>query len=261
MAEYETTSITYEPLTATECYKKIVARYEKPKYTELTFTARAYMKLMFIIHLVGSYEVSGYGKIVNGKIVDLYLPEQVLTSTTAEIDENAMVDFLSEIPTNELKYWELDWHSHVNMGTSPSGTDKSNYEEQAEARGNKQFVAMIVNKSESIWIKNVISGVKFTDIEIKREPIDLSEKELKKLYEECVELVEDRCMKEKKITVKVSKDIQKQNKQQLSLLTKETCSVCGKELESWEHDKCWECKRDEYHDTSDYYRWYKGYNY
>lgn len=256
--EYETETISYEPLQITECFKKIVARYEKPKYTELTFTARAYIKLMFIIHLVGSYEVSGYGKIVNGKIVDLYLPQQVLTSTTAEIDEDAMVDFLSEIPTNELKYWELDWHSHVNMPTSPSSTDKSNYEEQAEARGNKQFVAMIVNKSESIWIKNVVSGVKFTDIEIKREPIDLSKKELKKIYEECVELVEDRCTKERRLTVKVTKNMQK-DKSQLSLLTKETCSVCGKELESWEHDKCWECKRDEYHENT-YYGWVNRYS-
>lgn len=259
MDECETTKVTYEPMTVTECYKKIVARYEKPKYTELTFTARAYMKMMFIIHLVGSYEVSGYGKIVNGKIVDLYLPDQVLTSTTAEIDEDAMMQFLSEIPTNELKYWELDWHSHVNMPTNPSGTDKSNYEEQAEARGNKQFVAMIVNKSESIWVKNVVSGVKFSDIEIKREPIELSEKELKELYNECVELVEDRCMKEKRITVKVTRDTKK-DKQQLSLLTKETCSVCGKELESWEHGKCWECKRDEYHD-GEYYSWVNRYSY
>ena len=260
MADDEVTTLTYEPLEVTECFKKVISRYQKPKYTELTFTARAYMKLMFIINLVGNFEVSGYGKIVDNKIVDLYIPTQVLTSTTAEIDEDAMIEFMSEIPTSELKYWELDWHSHVNMSTNPSGTDKQNYQDQADMRGNKQFVAMIVNKSESMWIKNVIGGCKFDDIEIKREPINLSEKELKKLYDECVELVEDRCTKEKKITVKVTRDIKK-DKQQLSLLTKETCSVCGKELESWEHGKCWECKRDEYHDTSDYYKWYRDYSY
>lgn len=254
------TVTTIEPLEIEECFSKVTSKFEVPKYSKLTFTSYAYLKLMFFIHLVGDYEVSGYGKIVDGKIVDLYLPKQTLTSATAKIDENAMIDFLSEIPTDELKYWELDWHSHVDMSTNPSGTDKENYKDQAEARGNKQFVAMIVNKSESVWCKNVVSGVKFTDIELEREAIDLHTKEVKELYEECKEIVKEKCHKQITVTIK-TKEEEQEDKKQLKLWKKnkkqkETCSVCGRELRDWEHGKCWECKRDEYHDWYGYTNYY-----
>lgn len=252
------TVTTVEPLEIEECYAKVTSKFEKPKYEALTFTGYAYLKLMYFIHLVGKYEVSGYGKIVEGKIVDLFLPKQTLSSATATIDEDAMVEFLSEIPSDELKYWELDWHSHVEMSATPSATDKTNYQEQADARGNKQFVAMIVNKSENIWCKDVISGVKFSDISLTREEIKLSDKKKRELYEECKAIVLEKCHKRLTVTIKTKEEEQEEKeRRQLSFFRKDkkkhTCKVCGKELRDWETDKCWECKRDEtYESYNDY---------
>ena len=62
------------PLEVTECYNKVMSKFETPLYTELAWSPKAYLKLQFIIHLVGGYEVTGYGRIKNGVVVDVSIP-------------------------------------------------------------------------------------------------------------------------------------------------------------------------------------------
>ena len=248
------------PLEVTECYKKVMSKFETPLYTELTWSPKAYLKLQFIINLVGSYEVTGYGRVVDNVVVDISIPKQTLTSTTANVDELAMVDFISNLPKEELSQWILDWHSHVEMGTSPSGTDKENYNEQFETRGCKQFIATIVNKKGSCWCKCVVGGGRFEDVEV-TTPEDFSSVDTKELYDECKELVKDNCNKEvvvvtqtKLFTTKTKDKSKSKNKND-----KGTCQICGAPLKDWETDLCWECKRDNLYALGNYS--YYGYNY
>lgn len=249
------------PLEVTECYKKVMSKFETPLYTKLEWTPRAYLKLQFIINLVGGYEVTGYGRIKDNKVIDISIPKQILTSTTANVDEMSMVEFMSKIPKTELSEWILDWHSHVEMGTSPSGTDKENYNEQFEARGCKQFIATIVNKKESYWCKCVVGGGRFEDVEV-TTPCNFESVDTKELYDECVELVTDNCKKEIVVVVQTklfdtpkTKDKSKSKKEDK---TKEHCQICGQPLNDWEHDLCWECKRDNLYALGNYHY---GYSY
>ena len=249
------------PLEVTECYRKVMSKFETPLYTKLDWSPRAYLKLQFIINLVGGYEVTGYGRVKNGKVIDVSIPKQTLTSTTANVDEMSMVDFMSKIPKEQLSEWILDWHSHVEMSTSPSSTDKENYNEQFEARGCQQFIATIVNKKESCWCKCVVGGGRFEDVEVSIndnfEGIDTKE-----LYDECVELVKDNCKKEVTVVVQTKLFETPKTKDKSKSKTKDTehCQICGQPLREWEHDLCWECKRDNLYALRDY-RYGYDYNY
>lgn len=243
------------PLEVTECYKKVMSKFETPLYTELVWSPKAYLKVQFLINLVGGYEITGYGRVKNGKVIDVSIPKQTLTSTTANVNEMAMVEFMSKIPKEQLSEWILDWHSHVEMSTSPSGTDKENYNEQFEARGCKQFIATIVNKKESCWCKCVVGGGRFEDVEVSVIK-DFDKVDTKELYNECVELVKDNCNKEVTVVVQTKLfETPKQKDKSESKTKDRECKICGQPLHSWEHDLCWECKRDSLY-TLGY-----GYNY
>lgn len=264
--EYKVTTTTkIEPIRPSNVFNSVISRFEQPMYEELTFTQECYLKLLFYINLVGDNEVSGYGKIVNDKIVDLYLPKQVLTGATAIIDENAMVDMLREVPSEDLQYYTLDWHSHNNMGASPSSTDKENYKLQAEQRGNKQFVAMIINKSEKIWCKNVICGEKYSDVEVGYEGLTLSRDEMKKIYDSCVEEVKNKCTSKVTVTTRQSNyvSVPKGSKKITTHTPMEAlddkreikCCSCGKVLTNYFERKdgiCWDCKTVYCNDLTEY---------
>lgn len=243
------------PLEVTECYKKVMSKFETPLYTNLKWTPKAYLKIQFLINLVGEYEVTGYGRVKNGEVIDVSIPKQTLTSTTANVSEMAMVEFMSKIPKQQLSEWILDWHSHVEMSTSPSGTDKENYNEQFEARGCKQFIATIVNKKGSCWCKCVVGGGRFEDVEVSIDN-NFENVDTKELYNECVELVKDNCNKEVTVVVQTKLfETPKQKDKSKSKTKDRECKICGQPLRAWEDDLCWECKRDNLY-TLGY-----GYNY
>lgn len=246
----------------TECYNKVMSQFETPLYEKVTWSPKAYLKMQFIINLVGGYEVTGYGRVVDDTIVDVSIPKQTLTSVTANVDEQAMVDFMVNLPKEELGQWILDWHSHVEMGTSPSSQDKTNYSEQFEARGCKQFIATIVNKKNSVWCKCVVGGGRFEDVEVTL-PEDFEGVDTKELYNECVELVKDNCQKEIQVVTqtKLFTTRTKEDKSKSKKKDKDVCSICGKPLQNWESDICWECKRDEYYTNYNLGSYYSRYDY
>ena len=172
-----------------------------PKYTELTFTQEAYAKLMCYIHLIGDYEITGFGRVVDNKIVDIAILEQTVKSAKVDCDTEAMMKFLMSIPEEETGQWVLDWHSHVDMAVFASGTDASNYEEQWKARLHEQFPLIIVNKSQQIYSKCYISPSKATNLTIKIETQGLDKDRLIEIYNECAVNVQNLCKKQEyKIT-------------------------------------------------------------
>lgn len=104
-------------------------------------------------------------------IKEVFLFDQEVHGTTCEITPNGLADFATEILSNRpdgmevvnsLRFWG---HSHVNMGTSPSGQDESQLLELAEQGEADYFIRAILNKDGriefTILLKNI--GVMIRD--------------------------------------------------------------------------------------------------
>lgn len=183
------------PVTLRECRQLIYNIFAKPKYKMLKITKRAYLKLMCYINLIGDYEISGFGRIQDGTITDVKILKQEVKPAYVECDENAVLDFIRSIPREQLAEWELDWHSHVNMSTNPSGTDWSNYEDMSVLRGYKQFPAMIINKKQNYTLINYISEDNSEDIELKITKEEITPEEIDEVYNEASNDIKANCTK------------------------------------------------------------------
>lgn len=168
-----------------ECLKVIQNLFAPPKYTTLKMGMKAYIKLMCYCHLAGDQEITGLGRIKNGEIVDFKIPHQEVGGATAYATDDAIISLMREIPIDEIKEWELDWHSHVNMATSPSQTDWDNYELMSMARGGNQFPFMIANKKGEITLKNYIHEDKHPNITLDIGQQKLTNEEIEIIYNEC----------------------------------------------------------------------------
>lgn len=194
-AQTTTRAITQTIYPVTECLQFLKNMYTQPTYTDLTITNYAWTKLMAYIHLVGDYEISGFGRIQNNKITDFEIIKQEVKSAYVESDADAVLEFIMSIPADQRTEWTLDWHSHVNMGTSPSTTDWTNYSEMLVARQNKQFPAMIVNKAGNVTAYQIICDNRHTQITVHLDTTPLAEQDIEKLYAECKQNVEQKCRK------------------------------------------------------------------
>lgn len=168
----------------------------KPQFTKLQFTYPAWTKLQCYINLVGGFEVTGFGRIVDGKIVDVKILKQTIKTAEVDCDIDSMVEFMRSIPKEQLGQWILDWHSHVNMGVFKSGTDTANYKAQWEARLQKQFPIMIVNKKQEVLCENYINPSRQTEIEVSIDEPNLTVEEFESIYRQCEEDVSTLCKKE-----------------------------------------------------------------
>lgn len=185
-----------------ECLRVIQNLFATPKYTKLKLGMRAYIKLMCYCHLAGELEITGLGRIKDGEIIDFKIPYQEVTGTTAEASDEAIINLMREIPIEEIKEWELDWHSHVDMQAFISPTDEANYELMSMARGGNQFPLMVVNKRGEFCVKNFIHEGKCPAIELELQGAKISNKEIEKIYNSCKSEVAERVsMKQIKTTL------------------------------------------------------------
>ena len=179
----------------TECKNIIYNVFSEPKYKELRITKRAYIKLMCYINLVGDYEISGFGRIQNGTIIDFKIPKQEVRAAYAECDADSILEFIRSLPREELSEWTLDWHSHVEMSPSPSGTDWNNYESMLNLRLGEQFPVMIVNKYQNYTLMNYISRFNTPDIDLIINDETITKAEIDKIYTEVKSDIETYCTK------------------------------------------------------------------
>ena len=194
-AQTTTNAIQRSIYPVTECLQFLKNMYTKPEYTDLMITNYAWTKLMAYIHLVGDFEISGFGRIQDNKIIDFEIIRQEVKAAYVESDADAVLEFIMSIPADQRTEWTLDWHSHVNMGTSPSSTDWTNYSEMLVARQNKQFPAMIVNKSGNVTAYQIICDNRHTAINITLDTTPMAEQDIEELYAHCKQNVEQKCSK------------------------------------------------------------------
>jgi hypothetical protein len=198
----------------TECFNVLKNLWAQPEYTELVITNRAWYKLIAFINLIGDYEISGFGRVqtipdTTGKLVnyvtDFDIIRQEVKEAYVEADADAVAEFILSLKPEERNEWTLDWHSHVNMGTSPSGTDWDNYAEMLRLRLGNQFPSMIVNKQGNITAQQIISDNRHTDIKVYVTTKELPETELVAIYKECKEKVQKLCTLAPKTTTYTNK--------------------------------------------------------
>lgn len=206
------TSTSVVPVSTKECKQLIYNLFASPKYKELNITKTAYIKLMCYINLIGDYEISGFGRIQNGTITDVKILKQQVRAAYVECDEDAVLEFIRSIPKEQLSEWELDWHSHVNMGVIPSGTDWNNYESMSTLRGYKQFPAMIINKKQDYTLMNYISENNSEDIELNITDEPITQAEIDKIYAEAKKDIKENCTKS--ITIQTASKTRKSTKQE-----------------------------------------------
>jgi hypothetical protein len=140
-----------------------------PLVEHVTMTPLAYQKMMeFTKHC--DLEISWLGTVKqegwNLHIEDVYLFKQEVSSGATELDEHAMSKFAEDLLTdppdgdidkasdliNRIRMWG---HSHVKMGTTPSGTDDKTMDEFAENVRNTDMpfmIRLICNKLGSLRI-------------------------------------------------------------------------------------------------------------
>lgn len=102
-------------------------------------------------------EISGLGRFLVSPDGFQYVSEvkifkQRVTGAHAEIDAETLEQFFESLPTEERGQWRFQWHSHVNMGTSPSGTDIQDYADLIDMW--KWFTPIIINKRDEFhgWL-------------------------------------------------------------------------------------------------------------
>lgn len=183
----------------TECFQIIKNMYVEPKYTKLYITAEAWIKLMCFIHLIGDYEISGFGRIQNidgiMTVTDFDILKQEVRGAYVEASEDAVMDFIRRTPKEQRGEWTFDWHSHVEMGTTPSGTDWNNYKEMLAARMGEQFPFMIVNKRQEVTSCCYISEGRHPAISVLILKDSVTEDRMFEIYEECKAKIETLCTK------------------------------------------------------------------
>ena len=235
---YETSTTLQKPVI-NECRNLIKSLFVNPKYSKLTFTTSSYIKLMSYINLIGDYEITGLGRVVDDKIVDVKILRQKVKPAYVSCDSEAIEDFMRKTPKTEIGQWVLDWHSHVNMAVSPSGTDTDNWELMQEIRLGNQFPVMIVNKKQEFYSKCYINSSRKEPISIDIDAEEITDDDILMVYNECRNDIETLCLVEKTVTTTKStvslydktkpyNGIQKQLA--YSNGKEEYCKFCGDEL-------------------------------
>ena len=136
----------------------------KRDFPKVIFREEAYfdLKKMMSSNLAKNTEFMCFGmveKVTERKeyiLSHFYLiPNKNNSGAYCEADEDRLNDFYSKIPLSERRKIRCHCHSHVNMGTSPSGTDNEQGEDFAESVSD-YFIQLIINHKD-LNTANVLS--------------------------------------------------------------------------------------------------------
>lgn len=197
----------------TEAQIKIVEKPKRPVQDSLLiatedatvlFSTKAISKLMFLV-MACEKEVGWHGngkKLGKGKylIDDIFLYPQEVTSATIEPDDKEYAEWQIKMCMEDEETFEslcLHGHSHVNMSTFSSGTDKSLQNDIIEMiQPGDFYIFMIINKNFSVYYKiaDREDGVIYETSSIKNKPtvlMDTVDGDFSKLVKSYNELVRE----------------------------------------------------------------------
>lgn len=119
----------------------------------LFFKQQALADLRFYVkNSPANCEIGGIGKIERlpggyYTVTEVKLIKQTVQPAHVSFGVEAYEEFFSNLPDGEDHgLWRFQWHSHVNMGTAPSGTDLKDYDEFIDQWD--QFTPLIFNRRD-----------------------------------------------------------------------------------------------------------------
>lgn len=130
------------------------AKYADHPKCVVTFTAGAYLKLQALTKQC-STEIAAHG-VVEKLSAQHYLikdilvyPQKAAAVTVAATDDYG--PWLMSLPDETFNHLRFQWHSHVNMNTSPSGVDDNWYETLLKDVED-YYIFMITNKRDDYFV-------------------------------------------------------------------------------------------------------------
>jgi len=155
------------------------------KRVRIQFTPVAYAKMLALIHGFAT-EVAWHGlvtKVNDGlfRITDILVYPQTVTGATVRTDEQEYTKWLLDHDDETFNALRMQSHSHVNMRTSPSGTDVNDQGIILDQMGSgcKFYIFMIWNKKleRSVWVydleANLLYETEDVDVSIGQEDTNL----------------------------------------------------------------------------------------
>ena len=152
----------YKENSKSSAYTKIIFR-EKAYWDILTLMGSEYAKTKeFMFYGLVEKRVENTFFIEGFKLI----PNKANTSVYCESDPDRYIDFmLSNYTAEERKRIRVHAHSHVNMATSPSGTDDKEFLEKANEISDF-YIQLIVNHAEKnhLNICDAKNGIKYEEV-------------------------------------------------------------------------------------------------
>jgi hypothetical protein len=134
-----------------------ICKNRKFKTPIIAFTETAKQKIDALVDQCDS-EIGWHG-IVERKdnkflIKDILVYPQTVTGATVTVDdEEYSLNWLQKLDDETFNALRMQGHSHVNMPTSPSGTDMDTYKKILDTLSDDDYyIFMIVNKRGTLWI-------------------------------------------------------------------------------------------------------------
>ena len=159
-------------------------------------TTQAYTKMRMLVDKTTT-EIGWYG-IVNKVpgltgvyvIEDIIVYPQKVTGATCEQLDNKMFEFEMSLTTDQVNHKRFHGHSHVNMGTTPSGVDEQFYHDIL-TQVTDFFIITVTNKRNEYTTRfyDMEHNILFTDVPI--SVIDDEGLELDLWYEESKKQLEE----------------------------------------------------------------------
>lgn len=155
----------------------------EPK-AKLFITASAYLKMMVYVRDTDT-EIAWHGTAVRTTanttqltaeflIKDVFLYPQIVRAATVDTDQEKYNQWVTELDDETFNEMRFQGHSHVNMGTSPSGVDTAYYDSILNTLKVEQpdsfYIFTIMNKRGETYLiiydlaKNIVYGKE--DIEV-----------------------------------------------------------------------------------------------
>lgn len=149
------TKFTDNKITFTTDIENTVAATEKKPTVYIS--TLAYLKMLLYVRDT-DVEIAWHGTVERNQaqnwyhIKDVFLYPQIIRATTVDTDQEKYQEWLQNIEDDDVfNNIRFQGHSHVNMGTTPSGTDLNMYSNFLQVLPNNDYyIFMVMNKAGSI---------------------------------------------------------------------------------------------------------------
>lgn len=122
---------------------------------EIIFEKEAYKKICALVDTCEK-EIAWHGFVKRESekvfvIIDIAVFPQIVTGSTVDTDDEKYSVWYSQLNDEQYCSCQFHGHSHVNMGVTPSGTDKAYQQAVLEQNQSSFYIFGIFNKSKRHW--------------------------------------------------------------------------------------------------------------